>query len=115
METWQPSTPALTLSNYEQLLAEHKVVVVHFWAAWDIHARPMDVSLQKMRPELDSIAFFSCEIYTAAGEIIAALNGVFTTPTLLCFLNGQHHDTSVGYLRPEQLRAKLSEWLAAST
>ena len=112
MAYWD-SVPRLKEEHWEQEVAAHAVAVVLFWAAWSQPDHMMSGVLEAVRPEFASIAFFSCDLDSAPE--VAAANAVMTNPTLICFLNGQRHVTTIGYLGEEHLRARLSEWLAAGT
>ncbi len=112
--TFWDSVPALSEENFWREVTAHPVAVVLCWAAWSQPDLALAGLLEKVRPEYASIVFFAANI-AGDGAEVAKWFEEYRTPTLLCFLNGQHHATSVGYLRPDQLRLKLNEWVDAST
>ena len=113
MARWEPEMQPLTAENWRQEVTAHEVAVMFLWAEWS----PQDLALGKMlrqiRPEFASVAFFSCDM-DAEPEVPQVL-GVLTNPALICFLNGERHDTSIGHISARQLRAKLRQWLSTST
>jgi thioredoxin-like negative regulator of GroEL len=115
MDDWTSSLPPLEAAGWEQVLASHQVAVVHFWAPWSVVDRPMDKAIQETRLEFETVAFFSFDTTPEEHWTILQHFNICTLPHLICFFNGQEHARSVGYINAEQLRAKLHEWLAAST
>ena len=112
---WELENPKLTADNFWAEVAAHPIVVVHFWATWNQSDRMMDGVTQNVRPEFEAISFFAFDSGPEESWDILHHLGIYSLPTLICFLNGQEHARSVGYLNPKLLRAKLREWLAAST
>jgi hypothetical protein len=45
---WRPRSQALDTATLPKGIARHPNVVVHFWAAWNLHDRKMDESEYRM-------------------------------------------------------------------
>ena len=108
------TVPVLPQEDWQPTLAAHAIVVVHFWVSWSPPDLAMSKVIQQVRPDFAEITFFYVDI-AGDGAKLANHFGAFQTPVLVCFLNGQEHARSLGFLNAELLRAKLREWLAAST
>lgn len=115
MDSWTSAMPPLPAEEWRQVLAEHEVAVVHFLAVWSVPDRMLNKVLEQVRPEFEHIAFFSCDVDSDSAVEVFAANGVMTTPTFCFFLKGQQRALLIGCPNADQLRAKLREWLAAST
>ncbi len=112
---WTSAMSPLPHEGWQQVLAAHDVAVVFIWAEWYVLTRAMDKELQVVRSEFETVAFFGCDLDSQPQVTADVTGGMASNPMLACFFNGQRHDISFGYLNPEKLRAKLREWLAAST
>jgi thiol-disulfide isomerase/thioredoxin len=114
MKAWISITPALPAQGWQQVLAAHRVAVAVCWTPWAQADFAMAPILRGVQPEYPAIAFFSADI-AGEGAELAQWFSQYHTPALLCFFGGQHHDTHVGFMNEDALRAKLREWLEAST
>src|SRR5689334_11618846 len=81
---WSPSTEPVTAAN----VAAAPVVVLHYWAVWDLTDRKMDERLAALREEYsDRIAFRSCDVDRAENKPF--IQGIANIPALGCFIRGK--------------------------
>lgn len=108
------TVPVLPQESWQQALAADAIAVVHFWVSWSPPDLAMSKVIQQVRPDFAEIAFFYVDIDGDGAELTNHFKA-FQTPVLICFLKGRPHETVIGYLGPDKLRAKLRQWLTAST
>ena len=113
MEPWQPWAPPLPKAGREEVLAALPVAVVHIYTTWNGADWAIAPVIKHVAPDYSEITFFSVDIDEEPE--FADRFREWHVPVLHCFFSGQLHGTSIGYLSADLLRAKLREWLAAST
>src|SRR4051794_37485029 len=68
-EGWRPGTVPLTVAEVADLIPNHKVVVVHFWARWNGVDRQFASVLDAVRPEFEGrITFRSADVDDPGSE-----------------------------------------------
>ena len=100
----------ITDSNYKEILAEGKPVVVDFWAPWCGPCRSLSPIVDEVADELaGKLAVAKCNVDD--NQDLAMKFGVMSIPTLIVFKNGEEVDRSVGALPKARLQALLEKHL----
>lgn len=112
---WRPQSQAIELATLHEELARHPLVVVHFWAAWNLHDRTMDEILQGLAPRYTGrVEFRSFDVDIAGGNDFCRDCRISNVPALAAFVRGVWRDTLIG-LRPQrELEARLRAWIIAA-
>lgn len=101
---------AITDSNFDQLLAEGKPMVVDFWATW---CGPC----KKIGPYIDELAeqyadrVIIGKVDVDENDQLAIRFGIRNIPTILFFRNGEIIDKQIGAAPKAALEAKLQSIL----
>lgn len=107
MATQTKSKP-LTNKTFDAAIADHRVVLVDFWATW---CGPC----KSMAPDLDLIARESeDDVLIAKVDVdkqrqLVERFGIQSMPTIITFHEGELHSTYVGAVPAAGLRAALAE------
>lgn len=105
-QPWHPRTPPVTADD----LQNYPVLVLHYWAIWNLHDRTMDQLLLSLRQEYDDrICFRSCD--TDRAENRPFIQGIANIPALGCFLGGKWVKSIVGMRPADTLRSTFDELL----
>ena len=97
-------------SNFEELLASGKPVVVDFWATWCGPCRMIAPIVSKLAEEYDGkIVVGKCDV--EENDDVAAEYRVRNIPTLLFFKGGELVGKHVGAITEGDLKAKFDELL----
>lgn len=100
----------ITDSNYKDLLAEGKPVVVDFWAEWCGPCRMIAPIIKEMAEEYgDKAIIGKCDV--DSNTEIAAEFGIRNIPTVLFFKDGKVADKQVGAVPKKNLVSKLDALL----
>lgn len=106
---WLPGTPPVVRTDFDACA----VLILHYWAIWDLHDRDMDNRLAALRHEYaDRICFRSCD--TDRAENKPFIQGIANIPALGCFIRGKWFKSLIGLRSVEELRSVLDDWLAAA-
>ena len=106
---WSPSTPPVTAADF----SAGPILVLHYWAVWDLIDREMDERLGTLREEYgERICFRSCDVDRAENN--SHLQGVANVPALGCFIRGKCFQCLIGLRSVEELRLVFDGWLAAA-
>ena len=106
---WSPRTPAVTPGDFEACA----ILVLHYWAIWDLTDREMDKRLVALRDEYaDRICFRSCDVDRAGNR--SSIQGIANIPALGCFIRGRWFRSLIGLRSEQDLRFVLDGWLAAA-
>jgi hypothetical protein len=106
---WSPTTLPVATPDFE----ECTVLVLHYWAIWNLIDREMDKRLATLREEYaDRVFFRSCD--TDRAENQPFIHGVGNLPALGCFIAGKWFKTLVGLRTDQELRSALDSWLTAA-
>ena len=84
----------ITDSNYKEVLAEGKPVVVDFWAPWCGPCKMLSPVIDEIADEVTDVKI--CKVNTDEADTIAFRYNVMSIPTLILFKNGEVSATSVG-------------------
>ena len=96
-----------TNTNFDELLAGEKLVIVDFWATWCGPCRMLSPLLDEVEEEMaDKIEVVKVNVDDA--DEIAMRFRIMSIPTLLFFKNGQMVDRSVGAMPKSALVDKIN-------
>ena len=106
---WSPSSPPVTEPDF----ATCRVLVLHYWARWNLHDREMDNRLARLRPDFEGrVCFRSCDVDRVENR--PWVRGIANVPALGCFLDGKWFKSLVGMRCDGELRSTLAGWIAAA-
>jgi len=101
---------AITDSNYEELLAGEKPVVIDFWAEWCGPCRMIGPIIEELAGEYaDQAVIGKCDV--DENNAVASRFGIRNIPTVLFLKGGELVDRQVGYASKEALTEKLNKIL----
>jgi thioredoxin-like negative regulator of GroEL len=111
MENWKPTTEAVNTDSFQKVTAANQIVVIHFWADWNLIDRKMDSVLANLRPKFaGQIGFYAFDTTPEENWDICRQCNILNLPALVCFINGQLHETLIGLRPEEELEAKFAAW-----
>jgi thioredoxin-like negative regulator of GroEL len=104
-----PTTPAVTADDFQAC----PVLVLHYWAEWNLHDRAMDKRVATLLEQYAGrVSFRSCDIDRV--ENLSYIRGIANIPALGCFIRGKWFKSILG-LRPEnELRSLFDSWIKAA-
>ena len=96
-----------TNTNFNELIADSKLVIVDFWATWCGPCRMISPILDELEEEMaDKISVVKVNVDDA--DEIAAQYRIMSMPTLLFIKNGQIVDKTVGAMPKPALVEKIN-------
>ena len=96
----------LNEESFEKLTKQTaKPVLIDFWATWCGPCQKLGPELEALAAECDDIIIGKVDVDTYP-QIAIAL-GVNTIPALFFYRNGQIEKNFVGYMKKDELKAKL--------
>lgn len=104
----QTKPRTLTSKTFDDAVADHRIVLVDFWATW---CGPC----KSMAPDLDQIARESpddvliAKVDVDKNKALVDRFGIQSMPTILTFREGEPHSSYVGAVPIAGLRAALAE------
>lgn len=101
-----------TLSDFDKLLADNKILLVDFYAPWCIPCRQMEPSLKKLSKEYKDKVTFSRINLDKAKQLARELN-IESIPVLAVYKNGKELKRVNGFQSTSQLR-ELIKYLLRS-
>jgi thioredoxin-like negative regulator of GroEL len=105
-QQWRPRTVPVTAND----LVQCPVLVLHYWAIWNLHDRTMDDLLLPFQQEYAGrVCFRSCD--TDRAENRTFIHGIANIPALGCFIRGRWRKSIVGLRPVEQLRLSFDQLL----
>ena len=95
-----------TNTNFNELIADSKLVIVDFWATWCGPCRMISPILDELEEEMaDKISVVKVNVDDA--DEIAAQYRIMSIPTLLFIKDGQIVDKTVGAMPKPALAEKI--------
>jgi thioredoxin 1 len=99
-----------TNSNFAEILADSKPVMVDFWATWCGPCRMLGPTVEEVAKEYDGkVVVVKCNVDEC--DEIPVKYGIRNIPTLLFFKGGQVVDRLVGNVPKAEITAKLNALL----
>ena len=96
-----------TNTNFNELIADSKLVIVDFWATWCGPCRMLSPILDEVEEEMaEQISVVKVNVDDA--DEIAAQYRIMSIPTLLFIKNGQIVDKTVGAMPKPALVEKIN-------
>lgn len=106
MATTKPKV--LTAKTFDDALADHRVVLVDFWATWCAPCKTMAPDLDQVATEVPDDVLVA-KVDVDKERKLAKRFGVQSMPTIMTFVDGEHHNTFVGATPIAGLRAALAD------
>ena len=105
-------TNSFTPSDFDKLLADHKILLVDFYAPWCIPCRQMEPSLKKLSKEYKDKVVFSRIDLDKAKPLARKLN-IESIPVIAVYKDGKELKRVTGFQSTSQLR-ELIKYLLKS-
>lgn len=104
------SVEQLHTKNFQEKVAEKKVSIIDFWAAWCGPCRAVSPIVEKISEEKTDWSFFSVNV-----DEEPALSNAFqvsSIPTLLVFENGEYKGRVIGAKPKTVLESEISSLIS---
>lgn len=101
---------AINKTNFEEVLASGKPVVIDFWAEWCGPCRMIAPIIDELAAEYgEKVVIGKCDV--EENDEITAKYGVRNIPTIIFLKNGELVDKQVGACSKDALKAKIEKIL----
>ncbi len=101
---------AINQTNFEEVMASGKPVVIDFWAEWCGPCRMIAPIVDELAAEYgDKVVIGKCDV--EENDEITAKYGVRNIPTIIFLKNGELVDKQVGVCSKDALKAKIEKLL----
>lgn len=94
-------------SNYDELVAQGKPMVLDFWATWCGPCRKVGPTIQELADEYEGQALIGKVYIEEDADDLVAEFGIRNVPTILFIKNGEVVDKVVGAAPKSTLEEKL--------
>jgi thioredoxin 1 len=101
----------ITDTNFEEIIASGKPVLVDFWAEWCGPCRMVGPIVEELSKDYEGKAIIG-KVDVDSNSAISAKFGIRNIPTLLFFKNGEIVDKQVGLAPKSVLASKLDAQMA---
>ena len=107
-QTETPSEPIAIESetHLQDVLEDHDVVLVDFFATWCGPCQMLEPVLEELAADTDAVI---AKVDVDQHQGLAAQNGVQGVPTMLLYADGEQVGRHVGMKPAEQLRSEIEE------
>ena len=96
----------LNQTNFDEILASDKPVLIDFWAEWCGPCRRIAPIIDELHEEFDGRALI-CKCDVDSNDEISAKYSIRNIPTILFIKNGEVVDKTVGAATKAQIQEKL--------
>ena len=101
---------AINKTNFEEVMASGKPVVIDFWAEWCGPCRMIAPIVDELATEFgEQVVIGKCDV--EENDEITAKYGVRNIPTIIFLKNGELVDKQVGACSKDALKAKIEKLL----
>jgi len=101
---------AINQTNFEEVMASGKPVVIDFWAEWCGPCRMLAPIVDELAAEYgDKVVIGKCDV--EENDEITTKYGVRNIPTIIFLKNGELVDKQVGACSKDALKAKIEKLL----
>ncbi|MDE5851321.1 MAG: thioredoxin [Alistipes sp.] len=101
---------AINQTNFEEVMASGKPVVIDFWAEWCGPCRMIAPIVDELAAEYgDKVVIGKCDV--EENDEITTKYGVRNIPTIIFLKNGELVDKQVGACSKDALKAKIENLL----
>ena len=104
----QTKPKVLTNKTFDAAIAEHRVVLVDFWATWCGPCKTMEPDLVQIARESEDDVLIAKVDVDKQRQLVERF-GIKSMPTILTFHEGELHSSYVGAVPAAGLRAALDE------
>ena len=104
----QTKPRVLTNKNFDEAIADHRVVLVDFWATWCGPCKSMAPDLELIARESEDDVLIGKVDVDKEAELVERF-GIQSMPTIITFNQGELHSTYVGAVPAAGLRAALAD------
>ena len=96
----------ITDSNYKEILAEGKPVVIDFWAEWCGPCKKLSPVIDELAEEYDGVVDIrKCDV--EENVEVASKFGVMAIPTIVLVKNGKEITRRTGTIKKDQLKSLI--------
>jgi thioredoxin 1 len=103
----------LTDSNFNEIVSNHSLLVVDFWAPWCGPCRMVSPIVEQLASELAGKVVFG-KLNVDENPKVASMFGIQSIPTIAIFKNGKQVDGFVGAAPKSQIQSRVLGHLGES-
>ena len=104
----QTKPKVLTTKTFDAAIADHRVVLVDFWATWCGPCKSMALDLEQIARESEDDVLIAKVDVDKERQLVERF-GIQSMPTINTFHEGELHSTYVGAVPAAGLRAALDQ------
>ncbi|NOZ58624.1 MAG: thioredoxin [Euryarchaeota archaeon] len=99
-----------TDDNFEDMVKEHPLILVDFWAAWCFPCKMVAPTIEELANEFEGKVTFA-KLNVDENPKTAMRFGITSIPTLILFKNGEVVEKVIGAVPKEHLAEKIKAHL----
>ena len=103
----------LSDANFDEVVKEHPLVVVDFWAPWCGPCRVVSPVLEQLASEMSGEATFA-KVNVDENPMISQQYGIQGIPTIMVFKNGEPVDGLVGAAPKQMIEARIRPYVTGT-